>query len=207
MKPRSLFLSVLLCGLTACAPQQAADAPALDLEEFARAEDAVSRFLGADGMLLDYADDDTRVFHTYAGLFVCQDSTDGWQLTRALDLAPLGANYTQGDNAAKVWADDVCAHIQTPDETYRYTYASGALDTVSDAAPPDQPEPDWSFGEEGSALTQQLTEETGQILSNPYPLDAENAAFVAVSPDVLALYASVYAPETGSWTLEPVLLT
>lgn len=55
---------------------------------------------GADGSTIFYADADRFIFGGYYGLFV-YDVTDH-QITRSVDLAPIGCNFTQGDNACEI---------------------------------------------------------------------------------------------------------
>ena len=51
--------------------------------------------IGADGPQLDYADENMFIFHDYFGLFV-YDINQG-ELVSAVDLEPIGCQYTQGD--------------------------------------------------------------------------------------------------------------
>ena len=56
--------------------------------------------LGADGVILDYADEDIVVFHGYAGLFVYDRKS--FQIVGAVDLEEIGCNMTQGDNTCVI---------------------------------------------------------------------------------------------------------
>lgn len=56
--------------------------------------------LGADGVKLDYAGNDITIFHGYFGLYVF--SMETVNIIRAIDLEPIGCQYTQGDNACEV---------------------------------------------------------------------------------------------------------
>lgn len=57
-------------------------------------------FLGADGAILDYADEKTVIFHGYFGLYVY--SLAAGELVGAVDLQALGCGATQGDNTCQV---------------------------------------------------------------------------------------------------------
>lgn len=56
--------------------------------------------LGADGVKLDYAGNDITIFHGYFGLYVF--SMENVNIIRAIDLEPIGCQYTQGDNTCEV---------------------------------------------------------------------------------------------------------
>lgn len=56
--------------------------------------------LGADGAILDYADEDKMIFHGYFGLYV-YSASEG-KTIGAVDLQALGCGDTQGDNACQV---------------------------------------------------------------------------------------------------------
>lgn len=56
--------------------------------------------LGADGAILDYADEETVVFHGYFGLYVY--SVSAREIIGAVDLQALGCGDTQGDSACQV---------------------------------------------------------------------------------------------------------
>lgn len=55
-----------------------------------------TELLGTDGIELNYIGDGIIVFHSCAGVFVCEWREDGWVLNQTLDLAPLEADATQG---------------------------------------------------------------------------------------------------------------
>lgn len=57
---------------------------------------------GADGPILDYASEDTVVFHDYYGLFVYHRERG---LIGAVALEPIGCQYTQGDQACQVMVE------------------------------------------------------------------------------------------------------
>lgn len=56
---------------------------------------------GADGAILDYADERIVIFHGYFGLFVYDKMQQS--LVATVDLEPIGCNYTQGDETCEVW--------------------------------------------------------------------------------------------------------
>lgn len=56
--------------------------------------------LGADGAILDYADEDKIVFHGYFGLYIY--SVSAGEIIGKVDLRALGCGDTQGDNACQV---------------------------------------------------------------------------------------------------------
>ncbi len=55
---------------------------------------------GADGAVLDYADESRVIFHGYFGLFVYDMEKQA--LMGAVDLEPIGCHYTQGSDACEV---------------------------------------------------------------------------------------------------------
>jgi bla regulator protein blaR1 len=85
--------------------------------------------LGADGVLLDYADDNIVIFHGYFGLFVYD--LHNQKLVRAVDLSPIGCNYTQGDNYCEVVVSDdgafVYLHPLSESEMYVFHVSRGKL--------------------------------------------------------------------------------
>lgn len=77
---------------------------------------------GADGPLLDYADENVLVFHDYYGLFVYD-----WQkaeMTGTIDLEAIGCQYTQGDSFCDViveaGAETIYLHPLDSDGMYVY---------------------------------------------------------------------------------------
>lgn len=58
---------------------------------------------GADGPILDYADEHLIIFHDYCGLFA-YDIVES-RVIGAVDLAPIECEYTQGDHACEVLTD------------------------------------------------------------------------------------------------------
>ncbi len=77
-------------------------------------------FLGADGAILDYADEDKVIFHGCFGLYV-YSASEG-KTIGAVDLQALGCGYTQGDNACQV--------LVNRDGTQVYFYPLGGIEEV-----------------------------------------------------------------------------
>lgn len=59
--------------------------------------------LGADFVILDYADENIVIFHGYFGLFVYDKGNES--LIGAVDLAAIGCDSTQGDDYCEIWAE------------------------------------------------------------------------------------------------------
>lgn len=78
--------------------------------------------LGADGAILDYADGDIVIFHGYFGLFVF--STQRGEMIGAIDLADIGCEKTQGDNACEVSVakDGTSVYLHPMSEKDMYVY-------------------------------------------------------------------------------------
>lgn len=78
--------------------------------------------IGADGVTLDYADNDIVIFHGYFGLFVYQLSDQ--KIIGAVDLEPIGCNYTQGDSYCEVFVsmDGKFVYLHPMNQTVQYTY-------------------------------------------------------------------------------------
>lgn len=85
--------------------------------------------LGADNMILDYADGRTVIFHGYFGLFVYDKSLQS--LVGAVDLRPIGCDATQGDNYCEVSvkADGSKVYLAPLARNMMYVYdtASGTM--------------------------------------------------------------------------------
>lgn len=77
-------------------------------------------FLGVDGAILDYADEDKVIFHGCFGLYV-YSASEG-KTIGAVDLQALGCGYTQGDNACQV--------LVNRDGTQVYFYPLGGIEEV-----------------------------------------------------------------------------
>ncbi len=97
--------------------------------------------LGADGAILDYADNGIIIFHGYFGLFVYSMGTQGMVgldtlkemnmsqvmpegIIGAVDLQTIGCQYTQGDNycEVKVSADGGMVYLHPQKESDMYVY-------------------------------------------------------------------------------------
>lgn len=85
--------------------------------------------LGADGVILDYADGEIAIFHGYFGLFVYDLNIQ--KFVRAVDLEAIGCNYTQGDNYCEVSVSEegttVYLHPLSERDMYVFDIPSGKL--------------------------------------------------------------------------------
>ena len=85
--------------------------------------------IGVDMVQLDYASDDTVIFHDYFGLFVYDLNSE--QIVRSLDLNPIGCTATQGDDYCEfsVSADGntVQLHPMSSKNMYVYTVSDNTL--------------------------------------------------------------------------------
>lgn len=83
----------------------------------------LSSSTGADGSTMYYADENMFIFGGYYGLFV-YDVTKN-QITRSVDLAPIGCNDTQGDNACEIVAteDGSKVLLSTASSNMMYVYS------------------------------------------------------------------------------------
>ncbi len=84
--------------------------------------------LGADGAILDYADEDKVIFHGYFGLYVY--SASAGETIGAVDLRALGCGDTQGDNACQV--------LVSRDGSKVYFYPLGGIGEVDSSARAEQ---------------------------------------------------------------------
>ncbi len=79
-------------------------------------------FCGADGPILDYADEKVIVFHDYYGLFVYDRQSAG--MSGTVDLEAIGCQYTQGDSFCDVivekGAETIYLHPLDSDDMYVY---------------------------------------------------------------------------------------
>jgi hypothetical protein len=78
--------------------------------------------LGADGVILDYADGDIVIFHGYFGLFIY--SINMGEMVGAVDLSSIGCDKTQGDNYCEVnvSADGTIIYLHPLNEDDMYVY-------------------------------------------------------------------------------------
>ncbi len=78
--------------------------------------------LGADGTILDFADEKQIIFHDYCGLFVYSMSEQ--KITASFALEPIGCQYTQGDAVCQVTVREdgkmVYLHPANAAEMYLY---------------------------------------------------------------------------------------
>ncbi len=75
---------------------------------------------GADGPILDYADQQIVIFHDYYGMFIYDREAE--EISLAVDLEEIGCQYTQGDAACEVFIDadgsNAYLHPMNADEMY-----------------------------------------------------------------------------------------
>lgn len=83
----------------------------------------LSSSTGADGSTMYYADENMFIFGGYYGLFVYDVKKN--QITRSVDLAPIGCNDTQGDNACEIVAteDGSKVLLSTASSNMMYVYS------------------------------------------------------------------------------------
>lgn len=83
--------------------------------------------VGADGAILDYVDETKVIFHGYFGLFVYDIEKQA--LIGAVDLEPIGCQYTQGDEACEVYveADGSKVYLSPLTSNIMYVYDVEAL--------------------------------------------------------------------------------
>ena len=137
--------------------------------------------LGADGIELNYADHGQIVFHSFAGLFQCVNTGEGWKINRSLDLDSLGAGATQGDSFSLITADKDGAFISpecySPKPeipvTYRYLFADNRLELNGRFEDKPDSVMQWSHSQEAAAIRETIREKMGQEalwVSNLYPV-------------------------------------
>lgn len=112
---------------------------------------------GADGPILDYADEHLIIFHDYFGLFA-YDIMES-RIIGAVDLASIGCQYTQGDDACEVLTASngwkVFFHPMSSEKMYTYDVLNNRL-TIE------------SYNPEGKKAFYQLEETTDCVGSEPY---------------------------------------
>lgn len=83
----------------------------------------LSASTGADGSTIYYADEKIFIFGGYYGLFVYDVENN--QIIRSVDLAPIGCNFTQGENACEIYATTDGAKVllspMSSDKMYVYS--------------------------------------------------------------------------------------
>lgn len=91
--------------------------------EVVEAVHSAEDIMGADMVLLDYADEEIIIFHCYKGLFVYH-RTDG--SLDGVDLENIGCNFTQGDQACEVGTsvDGMKVYLHTMNAEDMYIYAT-----------------------------------------------------------------------------------
>lgn len=97
--------------------------PLQDMIEVSAPTIDLSAATGADGSTMYYADENIFIFGGYYGLFV-YDVTKN-QIIRSVDLAPIGCNETQGDNACEIVAteDGSKVLLSTASSNMMYVYS------------------------------------------------------------------------------------
>lgn len=84
---------------------------------------------GADGPLLDYADENIIIFHDYCGMFVYNMKAE--EITASFDLAAIGCQDTQGDTSCIVSVTDdgsiVYLHPSNTQDMYVYDVEKNLL--------------------------------------------------------------------------------
>lgn len=81
--------------------------------------------LGADGAILDYADEDKIIFHGYFGLYIY--SASAGETIGTVDLRALGCGDTQGDNTCQIFV--------SKDGSKVYFYPLGGISGVKNSSP------------------------------------------------------------------------
>ncbi|HCD45188.1 MAG TPA: hypothetical protein DEQ64_15935 [Lachnoclostridium sp.] len=175
--------------------------------------------LGADGIELNYADSESLVFHSYAGLFRCEKSNDNWVMKQSLDLIPLEANATQGDQYSYISADRDTALISpkcyAPDNeipvTFQYLFAEDKLELVGRFQDYADSNLVWSYSEEAMSIRQKLCDKQdldGLWISNLYPIAEMNSnvyGFILVGSDGLeSIQYGLYWSDLDQLELEPI---
>lgn len=88
--------------------------------------------MGADMVLLDYADEEIIIFHCYKGLFVYH-RTDG--SLDGVNLENIGCNFTQGDQACEVGTSvdgmKVYLHTMNAEDMYIYETDTKKMQAVN----------------------------------------------------------------------------
>lgn len=88
-----------------------------------------TQITGVDMAELNYASDDIVIFHDYFGLFVYDIHTQ--QISRSLDLKPIGCADTQGDNYCEVTVSQdgntILLHPVSSENMYVYAVSEDTL--------------------------------------------------------------------------------
>ncbi len=178
-----------------------------------------SALMGSDGIELNYADMETLVFHSHAGLFRCEKDNGNWVVKQSLDLKTIEAGATQGDHYSYISADRDCAMISpkcyAPDNevpiTLRYLFDEEKLELAGRFRDYKDPSLVWSYSEEADSIGQKIhgkPELKGMWISNLYPIEEMNSnvyGFIAVGSDGLkSLQYGLYWSELDQLELKPV---
>lgn len=176
--------------------------------------------LGADNMILDYADDNVVIFHGYFGLFVFDKTSRG--LRGAVDLKAIGCDATQGDNYCEVTvqADGTKVYLAPIVHNMMYVYdvMAGSLTMesydISGIEMFDSFKPERDFleeyigvrsenrvaleGNDGNVRYGYLSSATGTVLDITYEeICYEDGDYVYESYPVFLLYLENRAGEIG----------
>ena len=140
-------------------------------------------------------------------------------MKQSLDLKPLEANATQGDNYSYISADRDTALISpkcyaSDNEipvTLRYLFAEGKLELVGRFQDYTDSNLVWSYSEEAMSIRQKLSEKTdlnGSWISNLYPIaemDSNVYGFIVVGANGLeSIRYGLYWSDLDQLELEPV---
>ncbi len=124
--------------------------------------------------VLDYASDDTVIFHGYFGLYVYDLNT--MQLVRSLDLKPIKCNFTQGDEYCEVSVsmdgNTVQLHPMNSDNMYVYTVSDHSL-YETDYIPMDN-----AFGSQFVPIEEAIGVETGNYSYHAVQFNADEYGFL-----------------------------
>lgn len=179
---------------------------------------------GTDGIELNYIGDRIIVFHSFAGIFVCERTEDGWVLGQTLDLSPLEADATQGDGFTMVKADGqevrISPNCYAPDNeipvTYRYLISENRLELAGRFQEEEDANLKWSYSDATMARKETIYNKLGQegiLISNLYrpdldsvkQMDSEVYGFIAVGSgdgEAISLQYGCYWEAAGRLELE-----
>ncbi|WP_252229721.1 MULTISPECIES: hypothetical protein [unclassified Clostridium] len=90
---------------------------------------ALEQSVGTDMVTLDYASDDTVIFHDYFGLFIYD--LNKLEIIRSIDLQEIDCSMTQGDDYCEITvSNDGCTiqlHNINSDDMYLYSVNTNTL--------------------------------------------------------------------------------
>lgn len=179
-----------------------------------------SDILGASGIEVNYADNETIIFHSFAGLFRCKKINHHWSVTQTLDLASLEASATQGDYYTFISAQKdivlISPKCYAPDNplpiTLQYTFPENKLELKGPFQDIPDPSLQWSYSEQAMNISQKLCQKPGlekAWISNLYPASGSNSGtyyFIAAGIDSFSLHHGQYQEDTDHLTLTTILL-